>query len=190
MSYHIHTTDAFVLSLLPRSEGSAQVELLTRDFGFLFAHAQGLRELKSKLRYHVTPYALVHVSLVRGRELWRLTGGVNLTRFDRLSPLKRDPLLRMMALARSLSVPDDPHTNYFELLQEAVDLSATVSDELVVPFELLTTLALIESAGFLGGDERVGPLLGRPLCLSSVEALSLHMEYAQEVAYEALGRIG
>src|SRR3989344_5676480 len=72
MSHHIYETDAFVFSALPHGEASRYMVLYTREFGLVRAAAQGLRELKSKLRYSLQPFSLSVVNLVHGRSGWRI----------------------------------------------------------------------------------------------------------------------
>ena len=74
MAYHIYDTEAFVLDERPAGEANKIFYLLTPALGLVMAQAQGIRLLKSKLRFHIARYAQVRASLVRGKETWRLTG--------------------------------------------------------------------------------------------------------------------
>lgn len=72
MSHQIYTTPAVVLGVREASEATRTLTLYTRDHGLVNATAQGLRELKSKLRYNLQLFSWPEVSLVRGREVWRV----------------------------------------------------------------------------------------------------------------------
>ena len=74
----IFETDCFVISSSPQGEANKQLDLLTRDFGLIRATAQGVRWLKSKLRYSLTDFSFTHASLVRGKEFWRVLTRMNL----------------------------------------------------------------------------------------------------------------
>ncbi len=74
MSYHLYHTDALVLGGSPRGEGSKTITLFTRELGLLSATAQSVREERSKLRYGLQDFSYAEVTLVRGKEYWRLTG--------------------------------------------------------------------------------------------------------------------
>ncbi len=63
---------AFVLGSAPEGEANKVLTLLTETHGLVRAHAQGIRLERSKLRYLVTDGAQVQVTLVRGRDVWRL----------------------------------------------------------------------------------------------------------------------
>lgn len=74
MSHQIHTTEAIVLDQKDFGEANRWCFLLTPDFGLVVARAQGVRELKSKLNGHLSLFGLAQITLVRGREYWRLIG--------------------------------------------------------------------------------------------------------------------
>lgn len=74
MSHQIYTTQALILASRDFGESNRWYYLLTPDYGLIIARAQGVRELKSKLRGHLKLFELAQISLVRGREYWRLIG--------------------------------------------------------------------------------------------------------------------
>lgn len=74
MSHRIHNTDAFVIGVEPASENSAYVRFWTRELGLLGVWCQGVRQMRSKLRHHTTLLAHTNLSLVQGRQMWRLVG--------------------------------------------------------------------------------------------------------------------
>lgn len=74
MSYAVYTTKGWILGSSPSGEASKSYSIYTEDFGLVMARAQGVRKLDSKLRYNLDDFSFVTLSLVRGREFWRLTG--------------------------------------------------------------------------------------------------------------------
>ena len=69
----LHTTEAFILDRYEHGDSSYVYKLFTKEKGLLFAHAQGVREMRNKNRYGLRTYAHASVTLVRGREVWRVT---------------------------------------------------------------------------------------------------------------------
>jgi hypothetical protein len=69
----LHTTDAFILGSYEHGEASRVYKLFTKEKGMLYAHAQSVREQRNKNRYALRTHARVQVTLVRGRETWRIT---------------------------------------------------------------------------------------------------------------------
>lgn len=74
MAIEKQTTKAFILNDYEQSESDKVYKLFTKDFGVIFALAKSVRKLESKLRFHLEKTKLVSVTLVKGKEVWRLTG--------------------------------------------------------------------------------------------------------------------
>lgn len=73
MSYHIYTTEAVILKKRETGEADRFFSFFTKDFGRLEIAAQGVRHLKSKLRYSLSGFSFVRISFVAtGGEYWRL----------------------------------------------------------------------------------------------------------------------
>jgi len=71
---HIYTTKAIIVKSIPIGEANKYYFLLTEDLGFIRASAQGVRLDKSKLKGHLQDFCLVSISLVKGKEVWRIVG--------------------------------------------------------------------------------------------------------------------
>lgn len=74
MSIEKYTTQALVIAIYDSGEHDRVYKLFTRDFGLVMAHARSIRKLESKLRFHLMIGREVRVTLVKGREVWRLVG--------------------------------------------------------------------------------------------------------------------
>ncbi len=74
MAHQIYQTECFVLRFMNVGEANRLYVLLTEDLGVILATAQGIRERHSKLRGNLQLFSLARVSLVRGREVWRIVG--------------------------------------------------------------------------------------------------------------------
>src|ERR1035437_4083782 len=82
--HHIYTTKAIIIKSVPIGEANKYYFLLTEDLGFIRASAQGVRLDKSKLKGHLQEFCLVKISLVKGKEVWRITGVETIERADLL----------------------------------------------------------------------------------------------------------
>lgn len=76
MSHHIYHTEGFVLSGRSVGEANKYFRIFTKDFGMIGATAQGIRLLKSKLRYSLQDYSYSKISLVQGKQSWRIVGAI------------------------------------------------------------------------------------------------------------------
>ena len=74
MSHEIHQTKAMILRSKGMRESNRLLVLYTEDFGLVYVSAQSIRDIKSKMRFHISRLSLVTVDLVEGRDVWRLTG--------------------------------------------------------------------------------------------------------------------
>lgn len=74
MAIEKYTTPALVIESFDQGEHDRVYKIFTREFGLIMAHAKSVRKLESKLRAHVLPRTLSLVTVVQGREVWRLVG--------------------------------------------------------------------------------------------------------------------
>ncbi|MES2953715.1 MAG: recombination protein O N-terminal domain-containing protein [Patescibacteria group bacterium] len=164
MSHRLYSTDAFVVASRDSGESSRMIELFTRDFGLVRGVAQGVRFLKSKLRYSLYPYGYVRTTLVRGREVWRITGAAEI---ERSAFLDESTELSLMAgffalLARFVQGEERDQ----ELFDEIVFLRTVVEGGFVKEYsreiELLGTVRILHHLGYLGGTPEAEFLGGAP----------------------------
>ncbi len=132
MSYHIYTTRGLVLSARPVKEADRLYSILTRDFGLIRAHAIGIRKSTSKLRGALEPVSLSSVSLVRGKEFWRLTSAEVIKKFKKSKPL---------ALLEQLIAGEAAHPELFDAVENHLN-----SDETVFVSQILFHLGYLKKS--------------------------------------------
>ena len=74
MAIEKYVTKCIVIESYDRGEHDRVYKLFTREYGMVLAHAKSIRKLESKLRAHVRPRSVALVTLVQGKEVWRLVG--------------------------------------------------------------------------------------------------------------------
>ena len=74
MAIEKYVTKWLVINSYDQSEHDRVYKLFTREFGLVMAHAKSVRKLESKLRAHIMPRTVSLVTLVQGRDIWRLVG--------------------------------------------------------------------------------------------------------------------
>lgn len=83
MSYTIYTTEAFIFKERNFGESGKIFSFFTKDFGRIDATAQGVRYLKSKLRYSLSGLSILKISFVgTANGYWRLTGAEEILPLD------------------------------------------------------------------------------------------------------------
>ncbi len=77
MAIEKYTTKCIVLDAYEQGDHDKAYKVFTREFGLLICQAKSVRKLESKLRAHVLPRSVALITLVQGREVWRLVGAEN-----------------------------------------------------------------------------------------------------------------
>ncbi|OHB25919.1 MAG: hypothetical protein A2542_03055 [Parcubacteria group bacterium RIFOXYD2_FULL_52_8] len=188
--YRIYTTDAFVLGSEPAAEASLKITLFTRELGLVRAHAQGVRLLSSKLKSGLQILALSRVSLVRGREVWRLTSAV-------AGPLalgsregeKRLLWARLLALVARLIHGEEADEQLYTMLEHFYEfvLSEELDREQLHCAEVLATLRILDHLGYVGDrHESLQLLMVEPLALATLANVGKEVLQMQTVINNSL----
>lgn len=160
--YHLYHTDAIVLGSEPFGEGHKLISLFTRELGLRMASAQSVREERSKLRYGLQDFSYSRVSLVRGKEFWRLTGAelVHNVSFDAERPDALRMLGRIFKLLRRLLPPEERNVALFEALRDGMQFAKEApSKPLVDGAEIVLVLRILYLLGYLARREEFEPFL-------------------------------
>jgi len=72
MSYRIYTTEALVCGNFLHNTADKTFLLFTRELGMIFANAKSVREERSKQRFSLQDFSLINVSLIKGKQGWRV----------------------------------------------------------------------------------------------------------------------
>jgi DNA repair protein RecO len=101
MAHHVYQTEGIVLGGIRTGEANKQLALFTKELGLVSAAAQGIRLLKSKLRYSLQEYTVGSFALVRGKNVWRITSAQS---SSNLHTSLQDRQNAFLAIARILSL--------------------------------------------------------------------------------------
>ena len=145
--HKLHTTSAFVLQKYPSGESSFTYKLLTRELGLVYAHAQGVRELKSRNRYALKTGQLSIVTLVKGREVWRITGA-QCIEGDNDVALNKGFKRRILSLVGKLVALEDVSERLYDIIESGMLFVSEDSDENEI-VEALTLFRLMDELGFV-----------------------------------------
>lgn len=152
--YSIITTKAIVLKSYDSGEKDVTVSLFTRDLGQIYAKVSGIRDIKSKHRYAVQEHSLLDVSLVQGKNGWRITNSnfVKSYYFDVNSEKREarsEKILKILSLVKRFYLGEEANEKVFDDLvsgfvkiDETDDLEKTEAE---VVFSFLSDLGYIEN---------------------------------------------
>jgi DNA repair protein RecO (recombination protein O) len=196
MSYHTHHTEALVIKGFSVGEDNRFFSLFTRELGLLRALAKSVRLERSKLRYHLQEYAFVRVSLVRGRDIWRVTGaGDSHNPYRELAgePHKQLIVLQITALLSRLLQGEEIDASLFDLVSSGFSFLREVpmDAETVHTFECMLVLRILARLGYVGDDTEIHPFLqGAELSHAVLMALRPRQGQARFAINQALHESG
>lgn len=165
MSHTLYTTEGFVLDSRNSGEANKLLYILTRDLGLVMGAAQGARHLKSKLRYHMQPLTFGEYSLVRGREIWRITGAKESDNAFRGIKENREYFLlyaRILHVLKRLLSGEEKHAELFDELYNAFYYleSNTLEGEDLQAFENILVLRILSHLGYVRGHSNLKQFIG------------------------------
>ncbi len=153
--YTIYTTPGFVISSRTYGEAGRLLHIFTRDLGLILVGAQGVRLEKSKLRYFSQEFSFGEYSVVRGKELWRLTDAKGLEPYQ---PSMSDLDVKISVLLKRLLQGEDSHPELFEVIYRAAILQKDAKGDAKIDVESLQTLEsiivvrILHRLGYIGSE--------------------------------------
>lgn len=117
-----HTTEAIILNKIPYGEHDALYDMYTKEFGKIRARAQGIKKEGAKLKGHLEPLSLTHITFVQGRHGERLTHAVLVRFFEgmRQSTEKIFAGLNIAALINEKAYSGQKDERLWKLLLESI----------------------------------------------------------------------
>ncbi len=175
---HKYETRGIVLSRMPLGEANTLVTLLTPSFGIVRARAQGLRKPSAKLAAALTTLTESELTLVRGKEGWRVVGAVLTENWFGQLPNheSRTRAARVTGLVLRLVVGELHEQEIFSIMQGFFRALAQLSEAEQEGAELLAVLRVLAALGL-----DVGGTPGEPSLFSSVLLASIEGERADYV---------
>lgn len=170
MSYHLYRSKAILLGGYPLGEDSKFLSFLTEEYGLITALAQGIRLLKSKLRYHTDPFSVNDIELVRGKDMWRCTTLTPIAT-KKVSSTARIFLTKIAIIIRRLVHGEEENKKLYRLLRELIEFLETrelTKEELVI-VEIISLGNILESLGYFAPTEKEKGFLNTPLAGLSFE---------------------
>jgi DNA repair protein RecO len=156
MSHTIYTTEGFILKSANFGEANKYFFIFTREFGLIKAAAQSVRHLKSKLRYGLEDYSLVQISVVRGREIWRLTSAEKRLAIKLLQGKENSEkfllLSRIFSLLLRLLHGEEKNDLLYSCLREGIIFlsNTNLTKEDLSNFECILALRILAALGYIG----------------------------------------
>ena len=158
MSHHIYKTEGFVLGSVNIGEANQYLSLFTKDLGLVKATARSVREERSKLRYSLQHFSYSSFSLVRGRNVWRITGAqekYNIYHDFKGDREKQQMLARIFSLLQRLLAGEEKNEILFNILESGCLFlkENKLTSELLYTTECILALRVLHTLGYVGDVE-------------------------------------
>ena len=150
---HKYSTRALVLGRTSSGEESITASLLTEDFGLIRARSQGARKYGSKMSAGLQTLSASDVTLLRGKDIWRMAGAILETNWAReLSGAARKRAARVFELADRLINGEPADPELFSMLSAFLSALPNRSEDEQDAAETLAVVRMLHALGVDAGD--------------------------------------
>ena len=162
--HHIHHTEGIILSSKNYGETGKYYAVFTRDLGMIYAGAQGVRKMSSKLRFVLQDFSYVKMDFVRGKDFWRVTSA---SKTNKLDSLKKDKeklkiFSNIATLLKRLLAGEDQNKALFEDLLEGLFFLEKKDCDFSGDIEAVIVLRILNSLGYIDSSNEFKDVIENP----------------------------
>jgi DNA repair protein RecO len=170
--HHIYHTEGIILGSKNYGETGKYYSIFTRDLGMIYASAQGVRKIASKLRFILQDFSYIKVDLVQGKDFWRVTSA---SKTNMLGGLTKNPgtfgvVFNVAKLLKRLLAGVEPNQALFsDLINGLAVLEKIGTKELALTqggdlrnIEVIIVLRILNNLGYIGDNEVLQNLIKSP----------------------------
>lgn len=186
MSHHIYTTPGIIIGSRNSGEANKYLYIFTRDLGMIGASAQGIRLGKSKLKYHSQDFCYSSFSLVKGKDIWRVTSAGNGDAlFSEIKKYESYFILyvTILSLLKRLLNGEEKHEALFDEIINGFHflVSQSFSEKDLKSFEQIIVLRILHMLGYIGKVKELEIFLKNEW---SMETLMKSAEFKKKIVGE------
>ena len=186
MSHHIYTTPGIIIGSRNSGEANKYLYIFTRDLGMIGASAQGIRLGKSKLKYHSQDFCYSSFSLVKGKDIWRVTSAGNGDAlFSEIKKYESYFILyvTILSLLKRLLNGEEKHEALFDEITNGFHfvISQSFSEKDLKSFEQIIVLRILHMLGYIGKVKELEIFLKNEW---SMETLMKSAEFKKKIVGE------
>jgi len=163
--HHIYHTEGLILGSRGYGEAGKYYSIFTRDLGMIYASAQGVRKMSSKLRFVLQDFSYVKIDLVRGKDFWRLTSASKTNQLENISknPETFEVFANIARLLKRLLAGEYPNEALFaDLLNGLFVLEKIETKQELQNVEVIIVLRILNNLGYIGVSEKLNNLIQSP----------------------------
>lgn len=183
-------TEAIVLGSAPSGEADRFLYLLTRDFGFIAAHARGVRKISSKLRYSLQDFSHISTDLLPSKSGWRVASAIYIGNFFQAGAGVAGEhhaaiTGRICGLLKRLLHGEEKNEVLFEDVRKGLYFlsSGELATEDARAVEVVLVMRILNHLGYWGDDSMLSPFLAGDISARA------HIEHIKKQKNRAIGAI-
>jgi len=168
MSYTKYRSRGIIVGGSNIGEASRSYNIFTRDFGLIKVKAQGIRELKSKLKFHLQNLSFIDLHLIKGKNGWRITEAYKIKSIPDVFKREKEKLqssTRILLFLKRMLPEEDSDKKLFDIIMEGLnfmglkDGSDPLTKEDILNLESLVVLRVLRNLGYIESQQEFEPLL-------------------------------
>ncbi len=167
--HHIYHTEGLILGSKNYGEAGKYYSIFTRDLGMIYASAQGVRKMSSKLRFVLQDFSYVKIDLVQGRDFWRVTSASKTNKLEKISQNSEtfQVFFNIANLLKRLLAGVEPNEALFTDLINGLSILEKSGMEKIAGgdlrnIEAIIVLRILNNLGYIGGDEALQNIIKSP----------------------------
>jgi len=162
--HHIYHTEGIILGSKNYGEAGKYYAVFTRDLGMIYASAQGVRKMSSKLRFVLQDFAYVKIDLVQGKDFWRLTSASKTNKLEQIvkNPGTFEVFSNIAKLLKRLLAGIEPNEALFADLINGLTVLEKAKLEYLRNVEAVIVLRILDNLGYIGGDKALQNITKSP----------------------------
>ncbi len=146
-------------------EAGKYYSIFTRDLGMIYASAQGVRKMSSKLRFILQDFAYVKIDLVQGKDFWRVTSALKTNQLEQI--YKNRATFKVVSnianlLKRLLAGVEKNEVLFIDLIKGLFVLEKAETENDLRNIEVIIVLRILNNLGYIGGNETLQNLIQSP----------------------------
>ena len=162
--HHIYHTEGIILGSKNYGEAGKCFYIFTKELGMIYASAQGVRKMSSKLRFILQDFAYVKIDLVQGKDFWRVTSASKTNKLEKLTKNARTfaVVSNITNLLKRLLAGVEKNEVLFADLINSLNILEKTKDTDLRNVEAIIVLRILNNLGYIGENEILQNLIKSP----------------------------
>ena len=158
--HEIYNTEGIILSSGDIGEANKFITIFSEQFGLISATAQSVRQIKSKLKHGLQKFTVANISLVRGKDVWRITNveyKQNLYYEFRKNKFKLKVVISILVLIKKLLAGEKYNERLYKIIRRAISFfkKNDLSKEEISDFENIVLIRILHNLGYFDENKKV-----------------------------------